>query len=126
VIYRVLNVPYVVDGDTAWVQREWSQGDIEGVELIARDYAGGSKVRLDDGGKGLNTPEKKQEGWAEARQDLLNWLEVHRQSGHQLELHTRGKKDSFGRILGDFVVIGVEGALTAVEYMIVCGWEPYK
>lgn len=121
-MYRVLDIPNIHDGDTLWVVRERTVGEIEGAELIQRDYRGGTKVRLHDGGKGLQAAELKKAGGSAALQDLTDFVE-----GWQgdLELHTFGR-DSFGRLLGDLVVIDHPNGYSAVQYMTERGHPTYK
>jgi endonuclease YncB( thermonuclease family) len=127
-IYQIVSIPHIVDGDTLWVQRERSVGDVGGVELIERDYRGGRKVRLHDGKKGLNTPEvnrvaTKVAGLA-ARHDLENFIADWGE--HDLELWSYGV-DDFGRLLGDLHVIDhPSDTYGAVSYMLGRGWESYK
>jgi hypothetical protein len=157
--YKVMSIPNVVDGDTLWVRRirrvgpmigmgwrpnEVHIGEVDGVELVAlrreglvgmdlfeRDYLGGSKVRLHDGGKGLNTPEKNinRLGWNTARIDLLDWVKRHTMSDGEtavlLDLHTFGR-DKYGRLLGDLRVSGLDETYSAVFHMKDKGWEAYR
>lgn len=130
IIARVLSIPHVVDGDTVWVQLEFTVGStLDGRELIERDYLGGSKMRLTREELTLNTPEKKDdpEGWAKARTELSEWCEAALAFGPVTaeiigkELGT--KKDSFGRYLGD---LRVGLSASAVRYMRSQGWDGYK
>lgn len=126
-ISNVLAVPNVVDGDTAWVVRHRIIGEHDGQFIVAQDKAGGSKVRLHDGGVGLNAPEKNKDraGWTMARNDLYDWIEDALAKGKQLELHDygNGKRDSFGRLLADLFADGE----SAVKYMRdTRGWHSYK
>ncbi len=157
--YKVLSIPHVTDGDTLWVQRErlvgraWGfrkppadrlLGEAEGMELIARprvmwsgtdlfirDYAGGTKVRLHDGGKGLQCPEKNinRLGWNTARNDLLAYVGQHALTDGTLavpmELVTFGR-DKYGRLLGNLVLPGYDETHSAVFHMKDRGWEAYR
>lgn len=129
-IYRVVAVPHIVDGDTLWVQRERAVGEVESMELIARDYLGGRKVRLDDGASGLNTPEVNKPATRArglvARADLEHYIEDWTQGG-TLELAAYGI-DDFGRLLGDLYPAGYTGqqGFGAVSYMLSKGWESYR
>lgn len=153
-VYRVLDIPHLVDGDTLWVVRERTVGPLpgmrrqlsrqigeaEGVALwavprpgghgmdqVQRDYAGGRKVRLHDGLRGLNTPESTTNklGWNTARLDLRAVLDAWCELEARLELHAFGI-DSFGRLLGDLRPLGAPDAESAVFHMIDQGWEAYK
>lgn len=151
--YRVLDIPHVVDGDTLWVVRQRlvgrmhgmrlqasrQVGEVEGVALwavpdlengvgmlqVQRDYAGGRKIRLHDGFRGLNTPEESTNklGWNTARLDLLAWVDEHR--GEALELRSYGI-DKYGRLLGDLAPVNSMPFDTAVFHMIDRGWEAYS
>lgn len=127
--YKILDIPYVTDGDSLWVVRERSVGDADGLEILQRDYAGGRKIRLDDFADGLNTPEKKKDplGYAAARADLQGWVNAFKLTrdftGRHLTLVTKGKKDQYGRLLANIVH---PDDSTVVQYMRNLGWRSYK
>ena len=151
--YRVLDVPNVVDGDTLWAvlerdvkkfrghvmwrnHREEIVGEAGGRQLIEqcslrghfiveRDYPGGTKIRLHDWQRGLNTPEAKHKlPHDTARRDLLAYLD--RWNGReQLTLKTYGK-DSFVRTLGDLQPPRYDRVESAVFWMRDKGWEAYR
>ena len=129
-VFPIIDIPHVTDGDTLWVRRLWSAGEVDGVEMLGRDYAGGIPVRLAEAKElpGLNTPEKKNDPkeWARARSDLQGW--VSDWVADELEFHWLGTK-SFDRWLGDIVprephLIGEYSALAHMRD--VCGWPAYR
>jgi endonuclease YncB( thermonuclease family) len=124
--FDILDIPYVVDGDTLWIVRRCIIGQVDSGKIIYEDNSGGVSCRLYDGLNGLNTPEKHgPKGdliqWSKARQDLSDW--VANQQLVNLELRVY-KKDSFGRLLSN--ICYKTGPETAVNVMINKGWKPYK
>lgn len=122
--YQVVNVPYVVDGDTLWVVRRRSVGDVEGGTILYEDNAGGVDVRLHDGGLGLNTPEKHGAGsdpvrWAAARADLTAWVAANLPSGLELRVYGR---DKYGRLMGNLH----SPTGDVVSHMVGRGWSTYR
>lgn len=124
--YEILEIPHIIDGDTLWVQRRRVIGDVEGMSLITEDYAGGIDVRLDDGGRGVNTPEKRKDllGWGMAKEDLealcqTFWV----RGGPNPILRVYELHGVFGRTLAD--IIAPVGSVTAFQRDI-NGWEPYR
>lgn len=117
-IARVLAVPHVVDGDTVWAQLEYSVGEtLNGRELIERDYAGGSKCRITRKDITLDTPEKKEAGWSEAKADLADWCNNALVMGPVIT-EIIGE-DSFGRWLSD--LIAADGS-SLTRYMRSRNW----
>lgn len=154
--YRVLDIPNIVDGDTLWVVRERVVGRMHGMRMqarrqvgesegmalwavpdvvngvgmlqVSRDYAGGRKIRLHDGLRGLNTPEESVNklGWNSARLDLIRLIQDWAFLGATLELQTYGL-DKYGRLMGDLVPTNdVASRESAVFHMIDRGWEAYS
>ena len=121
IIFPVIAIPHVHDGDTLWVVRRWRVGDDGNGELWKQDYPGGVAVRLTDGKAGLATPELKQPRGLEARDDLVE-LTSH-WALWPLELVWWGKF-SFNRLLGDVRPPGSTHGLTAT--MRVMGWDAWK
>ena len=128
--YPLIDVVHFTDGDTLWVRREWHVGEVDGVELIARDYLGGVCVRLTDGiektDRGLNTPERGKPGYKEAGVNLQDW--IHGWQPDELILRAWGK-DEFGRVLGNILPVDPmhpdDGGVVA--YMRdVLGWPAYR
>lgn len=122
--YQVVNVPYVVDGDTLWVVRRRPVGDVEGGTILYEDNAGGVDVRLHDGGLGLNTPEKRGAGsdparWAAARADLTAWVAANLSAGLELRVYGR---DKYGRLMGNLHA----PAGDVVSHMVGRGWPTYR
>lgn len=121
-VSTVLSVPYVVDGDSLWAVLEHPVGHtLGGRQLLERDYAGGTSIRLGDGGPGLNTPEKRKdpEGWRRAREDLSLWIGLRPRT---LTFHSYGE-GAFGRTLGDLVDATGE---SVCAWMRSLGWAAYR
>jgi endonuclease YncB( thermonuclease family) len=67
----------------------------------------------------LDTPERGQAGWAEARADLELWIRYH----PNLRVRTYGR-DSFGRTLAD--IYDLDTGDTVSQYMLrERGWQPW-
>ena len=122
--FQVHGFPHITDGDTCWAVLSRSVGvSISGRELIEKDYAGGTCLRLTDGDLGLNTPEKAKPGYHEAGQDLAFYCSSLVVYPVEFWVWEKDYTDEFGRFLGD--VVPYSGP-TAVEYMRSRGWAPYK
>lgn len=126
--WEVEGVVRVVDGDTVRIIRERTER-IDQLEQITRDVADpdgdgdvdGVSVRLVN----LNTPERGQAGYAEAKADLAAWLTEH---AEHMRVRTYGATGGFDRVLGDFFIPGPDGfdLDTASQWMMrERGWLPY-
>lgn len=126
VVSDVLSIPYIVDGDTLWAVRHRVIGEHDNQLVVIHDKTGGTKVRLHDGAFGLNTPEKSKDpsGWAAARLDVEEWIESAISVGERIQLfdYGNGKRDSFGRLLGDIVA----DSKSLIAHMRAEGWPAYK
>jgi endonuclease YncB( thermonuclease family) len=94
----VLTVTRVVDGDTVRLTRTRDLGTADGLAITATDTTD-IPVRLVH----VDTPERGEVGWADAKRDLEAWIEPFRYDGDEvlsLTLHTT-VRDNFGRLLGD-------------------------
>jgi endonuclease YncB( thermonuclease family) len=90
--WTVLTITRVVDGDTVRLIRTRDLGNADGLTITATDTTD-VPVRLIH----VDTPERGEVGWAEAKADLEKWVLGHEGS---LTLHTAGR-DRYGRLLGD-------------------------
>lgn len=105
----------VVDGDSCRGNLSRVLADLDGWEITARTLRD-VPVRLIN----LDTPERGEPGWAQAKIDLIVWFTAHPQNS----IRTYGK-DSFGRFLGD--VYDTVSGETATEWMLRDrGWLPYS
>lgn len=121
VLYRVLAAPRITDGDTLYVVREREIGEIEDMLVVHRDHPKGVKLRLHDGGLGLDTPETTDPGpWAGARDDLTAWVTGAQERG-ALYLSMLGR-DEYGRRLGD---LRDEVGQSVCAWMRGLGWSGY-
>lgn len=69
----------------------------------------------------LDTPERGEVGWAQAKADVEAWLSAPER--HNLGVRTYGR-DSFGRMLAD--IYDSETGATLTEHMLrERGWEPW-
>lgn len=121
--WTVERVTRVIDGDTVRIQRTRNLGYLDGIEIIARDATPdgvtpyGVSVRLIN----LDTPERGQPGYDQAREDLRNWLLINLPLLRVITYPGGG----FDRLLGDIYVAGDIGN-TATQYMLRDRqWPPY-
>lgn len=116
---RVHYVVSVTDGDTIRAVIETDPELVSPARTMTtktRDLIKGEPLRLIN----LQTPERGEEGWREARAALSMWLA--RYVG-QLRVATY-ESAGWDRLLGDVYVDGDRGN-TATQYMLLNGWEPY-
>lgn len=113
-VWRVARVERVVDGDTLRLVRTRVVGCVDGLILTATDAAP-VPVRLVH----VDTPERGETGWAQARDDLLAWVASH----DRLTLHDAGR-DSFGRLLGDLHAAGGDSA--SLHLIRDRGWPTWR
>lgn len=85
----------VIDGDSLRLIRTRTIGEADGLRIDATDTAPVA-VRLVH----LDTPERGEDGWAQAHDDLADWIYARPMYARPLVLHVAGR-DNFGRILGD-------------------------
>lgn len=93
--WNVLTISRVVDGDTVRLIRSRVVGIVDGLRIEATDVEPVA-VRLIH----VDTPERGEVGWADAKRDLETWINAQRVSGGVLTLLEAGR-DNFGRLLGD-------------------------
>lgn len=106
----------VTDGDTVRVTRSRTLDVIDGIEISAHDTHGVA-IRLVN----LDTPERGQPGYLEARGDLVAWLMLW---GDALRVITY-PGGGFDRLLGD-IYVGNDPSHTATQYMLRDrGWPAY-
>lgn len=104
--YKVVWVDRVVDGDTVDVTID------VGFRMTTQQ-----RIRV----LGINTPERGQPRWAEAREFTLNWL-LDRVGQLRIQTH---KADSFGRYLGEIYLAGdLDHTLTAA--LLEAGYSKYE
>lgn len=125
--WEVEGVVRVVDGDTVRIIREQTEV-IDGLEQITRDVADpdndgdvdGVSVRLVN----LDTPERGEPGYSEAKADLASWLTAHAET---MRVRTYGATGGFDRLLGDFYVPGPNGDIDSASQWMMRerGWLPY-
>lgn len=114
--WQVDRVCRVIDGDSLRVTRSRpvQLGD-DWFHVRDLDPFDGVPVRL----LWVNTPERGQTGYTEARDDLTAWIRD-AASPLQLVCHYR---DAFGRLLADLV--DADGNSASQWLMTVRGWPPY-
>lgn len=93
--WKVLSLARVIDGDSVVLTRSRTIGVADGLRIDATDTAP-VRVRLVH----IDTPERGEEGWSQARDDLTLWINTHAYRVGGLVLHDAGR-DAFGRVLGD-------------------------
>ena len=114
--WQVQSVIRVVDGDTVRLVRSRTTR-LDALELTARDaHPDGASVRL----AWVDTPERGQPGYTEARTDLTAWIE---QAPGPLTVVCYEGGAGWDRILGD--VLDADGASASEWLMRDRGWEPY-
>lgn len=112
--WDVARVVRVVDGDTVRLVRE-RRTRLDTLELIARDAdPDGAPVRL----VWVDTPERGQEGYRSALEDLEEWVAHH----HPLTVVCYSSA-GWDRILGD--LIDADGQSASQWLMTERGWPPY-
>lgn len=114
--FDLLSVAHMVDGDTFdALVRANDVGEVDGWKLSGEKVI---RIRLIH----LDTPEKKDPGYQQARVDLADWLDTRLFVGG-LRVLAQAKKDSFGRYISDVYVIA-DRAQTASDYMVrERGWD---
>ena len=112
--WQIVRVVKVVDGDTVAFEVSRVLDDDGEREIFERVRS--MKVRLVT----LDTPERGEVGWPEARADVAYWLSV----GGPLRVETYGR-DAFGRHLGDVYVTGDRGDTLTQHMLTVGGWEAW-
>lgn len=112
--WTVVSIDRVIDGDTVRLTRQRDVAEVDGLTLSARDTRPVS-VRLVH----VDTPERGEEGWAYARDDLQRWLG--RWSASEYTLHDAGR-DNFGRVLGD---LHAPDGDSATLHMVQTGWPTW-
>jgi endonuclease YncB( thermonuclease family) len=100
--WTVLNVSRVIDGDTVVLTRSREVGEADGLRITATDI-NPARMRLVH----VDTPERGEVGWFDAKADLEKWVAANESAG--LVLYTAGR-DNFGRLLGDLKTIGGDSA----------------
>lgn len=106
----------VVDGDSVHLMMSTSPQLV--TEDLAQSFSTARpwKCRLVT----LDTPERGEVGWAEARNDVASWLAEY---ADDLRAQTY-QRDNFGRVLTDIYVAGDRGN-TLSQAMLKAGWNPY-
>lgn len=109
-----------VDGDTVRILRWRDEQIADGLRGRFYDdpawFPRGQSVRLIN----LDTPERGEDGWQQACDDLRAWLGA---AGDALMVTTWGMAGGFDRLLGDFWVHDRNN--TASQHMLRIGWDPY-
>lgn len=115
-----------VDGDTVRILRQRDVTLADGMRATVYDdpewFPHGQAVRAIN----LDTPERGDPGWEQARDELMAWLAA---AGDRLMVTTWGSSGGFDRLLGDFWVFG-NRTDTATAWMLRygnggAGWPPY-
>lgn len=125
--WTIDEIPKYIDGDSLrvhWSRREILDEHTEHI-IFNRDdvYPNGVPVRL----TWLDTPERGQEGWAEARDDVINWTRA-----HMFDLKVTSWADGgFSRYLGDVYYVDDNGVRHSLsQWMLTSGnggrgWPAY-
>lgn len=109
------NVVRVVDGDTVRARLRHVSPVTPGFTQTVESAApAGLALRLVT----VDTPERGEVGWSDARGDLLCWCDA-----GPVEVETY-YPDNFGRLLADLYRAGDRGD-TASQFLLRAGWEPY-
>lgn len=112
--WNIVNVVSVTDGDTLRAIRT-RVVDVDGKLFQVTDAAAkGVPIRL----TWLDTPERGEVGWGDARLDLTSWVAAH--SG-QMVVVIYGDA-GWGRMLGDIQSINGE---SVSQWMLQRGWLPF-
>ena len=124
--WQVERVVRVVDGDTVRLVRR-REGDptplADGlaVTITVRDTEDdGKSIRLVN----LDTPERGETGYLQARDDLARWLAHNADYGLDLRVITY-PGGGFDRLLGDIYVEGDIGNTASQHMLRDRGWSPY-
>lgn len=128
-----------VDGDTQRILRQqltWTLveeceiGDSLLLEEWKLRVVRDDETELDDGLAGrlvnLDTPERGQDGYLRARDDLWLWVQLHRD---RLRCVTYDAGGGFDRLLVDLYVLAEDGVHvedSATQHMLRCGWPIYR
>jgi endonuclease YncB( thermonuclease family) len=114
--WSVLEVERVIDGDSLILTRARLVGETDDLFIYAADKDP-VRVRLVH----VDTPERGEEGWGLAKQQLETWTAAWEDD---LVLHTVGR-DNFGRILGDLK--NSDGTDSATLHLVRdCGWPTWQ
>ncbi len=121
-IYTLTQVLKVVDGDSVNIACEGMVGRLEDdhAELVLRRTLLHCRLVT------LDTPERGQEGYVEAGDDVKYWFSTHpfERPFSTVHLETYGR-DNFGRMLTDFYVAG-DRSNTLSQWMLrERGWLPW-
>jgi endonuclease YncB( thermonuclease family) len=111
----VQHVHRVIDGDSLILSRSKHIGEADNLLIAAFDKEP-VRVRLIH----VDTPERGEEGWALAKNQLDDW--VHEWLGG-LALYVAGW-DNFGRILGDLK--NSDGESATLHLVANCGWPTWQ
>lgn len=106
--WKVLGLDHIVDGDTVDLLVSRPVGTVDQFTISAQGVIRVRSVHLD-------TPEKDEEGYAQATEDLVVFIQS-ALSYPGLRVTTQGK-DSFGRYLGDVYFVN-DRARTLSDYMV--------
>ena len=104
----------VIDGDSLVCDLSRMLDDDGQRQLLERRYD--CRLRLVT----VDTPERGETGWAQAREDTAAWLSVR----PRLQVETYGP-DNFGRLLADVYVQGDRSQTLSQYLMRDKGWLPY-
>lgn len=113
--WTVLSVARVIDGDSLILTRTRHVGTADGLRIDATD-TNPVRVRLVH----IDTPERGETGWGQAKADLETWVAAHERG--PLTLHDAGR-DNFGRILGD--LHGMDGCTASLWMAASKGWPTW-
>jgi endonuclease YncB( thermonuclease family) len=118
--WRVVAFVKVTDGDTLRLVRERTIDFADDYVTVIRDRdeVKGVPIRLVT----LDTPERGQPGWGDAKADLTDWVFQH---AHELMVTTYGETGGFDRYLGDLWVAGDRGNTASQHMLRDKGWPPY-
>jgi endonuclease YncB( thermonuclease family) len=121
-IWNVDRVVRVVDGDSLRVVRSRTAQLGDGwFNIRDHDIFDGVPIRL----LWVNTPERGQPGYTEARADLQGWIAARTAPDAYPSLRVVVHyPDAFGRLLAD--LIDADGNSASQWLMIERGWPPYK
>lgn len=115
ITWTVQQVTKITDGDSVRLIRRRQLVASDGIGLDLYDLTD-VPIRLVT----LDTPERGQDGWAQARLDLTLWIAP--RAGF-LNVVTYGETGGFSRLLGD--IFDTRDQTSASEHMLRLGWPPY-
>jgi endonuclease YncB( thermonuclease family) len=119
--WMIVTVVSITDGDTVRLIRE-RHIELDGRRyLLMDDYdekPHGEPIRL----VWVDTPERGQDGYAQARMDVANWFAEHNSGMGSLFVYCY-ESAGWDRILGD--VVDVSGNSLSQWLMVEKGWAPY-